>query len=95
MQATRRPGVYALSPVIGLLIVVADGLPDGEATLWLRLLGRGAVQRRAIGQLLAMRADKEHRAATLQLMAAWRQKLSSRHELSTEERADVSNWRCV
>jgi hypothetical protein len=49
-------------------IVAIHQLPETEATLWLRILGRGRVQQRAITQLSALSVDNPIRAIALELL---------------------------
>ena len=67
------PGVYRLATLWNTVIVVAAALPENAATLWLRLLGRGEVQARAVSELLALRERHPLRDATFQLLIAWQQ----------------------
>jgi hypothetical protein len=68
-------GLHTLAAMWGTVIVAVNELPEDGATLWLRLLGRGAVQAAAVRQLLAMGEQKWLRDATLRLLVAWQQSL--------------------
>jgi hypothetical protein len=68
-------GLHALAAMWGTVIVAVNELPEDGATLWLRLLGRGAVQAAAVRQLLAMGEQKSLRDATLRLLVVWQQSL--------------------
>ena len=54
---THPAGVYATPTALGTFIVAIHQLPVIPETLWLRLLGRGTVQQRAIEAVL-QRPDK-------------------------------------
>jgi hypothetical protein len=81
-----KPGLYTLSAIWRTVIVVANELPDDSSTLWLRLLGRGAVQATAVQQLLEMSEQEPLRDATLRLLVAWRQSLPPPAQQREDER---------
>jgi hypothetical protein len=87
----NRPGLYTLAAMWQTVIVVANELPDDRSTLWLRLLGRGAVQAAAVQQLLEMSRREPLRDATLQLLVAWRQSLPTHTQQSEDERELTMN----
>jgi hypothetical protein len=49
-----RPGLYQMPKRNRVGMVVIHQLPEVEETLWLRMLGRGRVQERAISQLAVL-----------------------------------------
>ncbi|HBY77610.1 MAG TPA: flagellar assembly protein H, partial [Cyanobacteria bacterium UBA11148] len=61
-------GIYWLADYLRTAIVVIHQLPEVEETLWLRILGRGRVQERAIASLNAMAIDEPLRMTTLELV---------------------------
>ena len=61
-------GIYFLGEYLRTAIVVIHQLPETEATLWLRILGRGRVQERAILQLSGLSVDNPIRAIALELL---------------------------
>ncbi len=48
------PGVYVSTPTLHTRVVVIHQLPETEDTLWLRLLGKGRKQSRAIQDVIAL-----------------------------------------
>ncbi len=65
-------GIYFLSPGLRTAIVVINKLPVTVETLWLRILGRGEIQRQAVKQLLELEKNHPLRESILQLIANWR-----------------------
>jgi hypothetical protein len=53
-------------------VVVINQLPVTHETLWLRILGKGKVQRQAVDELLELPDSNELRSVTLRLIANWR-----------------------
>jgi hypothetical protein len=60
-------GIYFAGEYWRTAIVVIHQLPETETTLWLRILGRGKVQERAISQLSELSVDNPIRAIALEL----------------------------
>jgi len=71
--------------------VVVHELPDTEATLWLRLFGRGKVQARAVQQVGEISHQEPLGDATLRLLVAWRQSLPQPSKRSEEEQELAMN----
>lgn len=67
-------------------IVVIHQLPRTSETLWLRLLGRGTVQKRAIDELEALPQDNPLRAVALEMLYNLRQNLQVNQSNDAEER---------
>jgi hypothetical protein len=82
-------GVSTLAPAFRTLIVVIDGLPETEETLWLRLLGRGATRQRAITQLLELPVEHPLRDVTVEILAQERIMLSQWADLPDDEREEI------
>jgi hypothetical protein len=68
-------GIYKFPPAYAIILVVINQLPIQPMTLWLRLLGRGVVQRQAIEELIA--TDHPYRDRILQQFKAWKHVLQS------------------
>jgi hypothetical protein len=62
------PGIYYLAKSLHAAIVVIHQLPQTQETLWLRLLGRGTVQKRAIDELAALPLNQPYVKITLELL---------------------------
>ncbi|MDB9313072.1 hypothetical protein PN462_08160 [Spirulina sp. CS-785/01] len=82
-------GVYFLPESLHTGIIVIHQLPVTSETLWLRILGRGRVQQRAIEELQAMSPNHPHRENTLELvynlLAQLQMRRSENEPLDTEE----------
>ena len=65
-------GVYFLNSSLRTAIVAINQLPSNEATLFLRLLGKGQTQKQAVDEVIAFDAREPKRAAILRLLAAWK-----------------------
>jgi hypothetical protein len=66
------PGVYFTASIFKTAIVAIDQLPETDETLWLRVLGRGDTQERAIREVLALPSSHPRRNTILRLLASWR-----------------------
>ena len=67
-RTDEETGIYFLPPAFLTGLVVIDQLPQTEETLWLRLLGQGRVQHRAIEELEALPAHHPLRSVSLKLL---------------------------
>ena len=69
-------------------IIVIHQLPPIPETLWLRLLGRGTVQKRAIDELAALPSNQLYVKITLELLYNLQQNLriNQSPEIETEDR---------
>ncbi len=61
-------GIYFLGESLRSAIVVIHQLPETPETLWLRILGKGKVQQRAIAQLSTLPTDDPLRIIALELL---------------------------
>jgi hypothetical protein len=80
------PGIYFLGNTLRAAIVAIHQLPRTPETLWLRLLGRGAVQEQAIIELQALPLNHPYQKATLELVYNLRQNLRINQELEDDDR---------
>jgi Domain of unknown function (DUF4351) len=71
-KADWLPGIFFLSPSLKTAIIAIDQLPDTADTLWLRILGKGAIQDQAIKEVLALSPENPRRNSILRLLASWR-----------------------
>lgn len=81
---SHLPGVYSTASILGTYLVVLHQLPPTPATLWLRLLGRGASQRQAIDELFAL-PDGPLRLQALRLLVNWKIMVDTTRLFQTEE----------
>jgi hypothetical protein len=81
------PGIYFLGASLRTAIVVIHQLPETPETLWLRILGKGTVQQRAIAELSALPTDDPLRIVALELLYRLQSNLvaSPPQELESEE----------
>lgn len=84
-------GIYFLAPILRAGLVVIHQLPVREETLWLRVLGKGSVQRQAVEELTGLPADNPYRENLLAILADWRQNLELRDNRTREEQEDLMN----
>ena len=84
-------GIYFPAPILRTGIVVIHRLPAVEETLWLRVLGRGNVQRQAVQELVGLPASNPYKENLLAILANWRQNLELRDNLTGEQQEDIMN----
>jgi hypothetical protein len=85
-------GIYFLpTPLLRTGIVVIHQLPMVEETLWLRVLGRGNVQKQAVEELVELPASNPYKENLLEILANWRQNLELRDNVSVDEMEDIMN----
>ncbi|MEP6517608.1 flagellar assembly protein H [Microcoleus vaginatus] len=82
------PGIYFLGEYLRSAIVVIHQLPEIPETLWLRILGKGKVQQRAVTQLSALSTDNPLRINALELLYRLQSNLVAdlEQEIETEDR---------
>ncbi|MFM6339065.1 MAG: hypothetical protein ACKPJH_15390 [Dolichospermum sp.] len=66
-------------------------LPENEDTLWLRVLGKGGTQKRAVEELTELPENNPFRENLLEILADWRKNLELRDNLSREEEEVIMN----
>jgi hypothetical protein len=79
------PGIYYLAKSLHAAIVVIHQLPQTQETLWLRLLGRGTVQKRAIDELAALPLNQPCVKITLELLYNLQKNLKINQSSQTED----------
>jgi hypothetical protein len=72
IKAEWGAGIYFMADLLKVGIIAIDQLPETEDTLWLRILGRGKTQERAIREVLALPAGQDRRERILGLLASWK-----------------------
>jgi hypothetical protein len=78
-------GVYLLGASLRTAIVAIHQLPSTPDTLWLRLLGRGKVQQRAIDEVEALPIDSPLRTNALQLLVQLRIILEAKQDTNSDD----------
>jgi len=84
-------GVYSFHKGWRGSIIAINQLPTTDETLWLRVLGKGKVQRHAIGEFLALPDTNPYKDNTLRLLTNLRIVTLRQPDLSEDEREDVMN----
>jgi len=84
-QTDSLPGIYYLAKSLHAAIVVIHQLPQTQETLWLRLLGRGTVQKRAIDELAALPLNQPYVKITLELLYNLQKNLKINQSSQTED----------
>ena len=79
-------GIYFFGEYFRTAIVVIHQLPRSPETLWLRILGKGKVQKQAIDELTALPKDNPLRTTTLELMYSLQANLQATQNLDEEDR---------
>ncbi|MFB2879047.1 DUF4351 domain-containing protein [Floridanema aerugineum] len=79
-------GVYFLPPAFRTTIVVIHQLPNTPETLWLRLLGKGNVQKSAIAQFNSLPNTTPFKDSVLELLSNLFAILEARQDLDSEDR---------
>jgi hypothetical protein len=67
-------------------VVAIHQLPERDEILWLRLLGKGGTQQRAIGEVLALPSTDQRREMALRLLVSWKVAIESTGEVDPEAR---------
>jgi hypothetical protein len=80
-------GVYFLAPALRTAIVAINQLPQNDETLWLRLLGKGQTQNKAIEEVLAFNREDPRRSSILRLLASWKVSIEVTRQVEAEEEA--------
>ena len=79
-------GLHWLADSFRTAIIAIHKLPTTPETLWLRLLGRGKVQKQALDDLEALAPDNPLRSNTLSLFYTLKKHLEARGNLDTSDR---------
>jgi len=79
-------GIYFLPTDLRTAIVVIHQLPKTQETLWLRILGRGKVQKAAIDELVALPVDNPFRENTLKLFYSLQKNLEGNREINSDDK---------
>ena len=79
-------GVYRLGPYLKTGLVAIHQLPRIPETLWLRILGKGGVQKQAIEELAALPENHPLRANALELLYNLQANLAANQDLEAEDR---------
>jgi hypothetical protein len=78
-------GVYLLPEHLQMGIIVVHQLPQVPQTRWLRLMGKGNVQQRAVDELAALPVSDPYRADALDLFLSLRLELEAKQSIDIDE----------
>ncbi|MBO3461198.1 DUF4351 domain-containing protein [Aetokthonos hydrillicola Thurmond2011] len=84
-------GVYSFPKNWFGSIIAVNKLPVTNGTLWLRILGKGKVQRNAVDELLALPDTNVYKQSTLRLIANWRILTMKQSNLTDEDQEIIMN----
>ncbi len=85
-ESSDRSGVYVLGSYWLAGLVAIHQLPRTSETLWVRILGKGGVQKQAIQEVAALPAENSLRENALELLYNLQVNLTANQELETEDR---------
>jgi hypothetical protein len=77
-------GIYFLPEGDRAAVIAVHQLPETIETLWLRLLGRDNVQKRAVAELMALPKEHPYRELSLRHIAVLQRNLKARQNLSKD-----------
>ncbi|MDY6804218.1 MAG: hypothetical protein SXA11_10480 [Cyanobacteriota bacterium] len=80
-------GIYFLGETFRSAVVVLHQLPATPDTLWLRILGKGRKQQRAIDELEALPPGSQYRQVVLSMLLSFRKHLAVTQGLDQGERS--------
>ncbi|HBQ97248.1 MULTISPECIES: hypothetical protein [unclassified Roseofilum] len=78
-------GIYRFAEIFHTRIIAINQLPEIPETLWLRLLGKGGTQKRAIQQVLDLPENDPQRRNILELIGVWRINVQAKIDLNPED----------
>jgi len=79
-------GFYTLGSSLSTQIIVLHQLSRTAETLWLRVLGRGRVQKEAIDELEALSENNPFRQRALELLYTLQKSLKLKQDIEPEDR---------
>jgi Domain of unknown function (DUF4351) len=85
-------GVYYAVSGLRTFLIAAHQLVPTKDTLWLRILGRGKIQKRAIDEVLVLPIDDPMRNLALKLINQWRIRVEQSQDLSPDEQEQLMNF---
>jgi uncharacterized protein YjeT (DUF2065 family) len=88
-QSQWGAGVYVLPKAFRTAIIAINKLPETPETLWLRVLGRGATQKKAIAEVFALPEAHPRRAGILRLLASWKVSIEVKEILDAQDREEL------
>jgi hypothetical protein len=84
-------GVYFSGVGWRTVLVAVHKLSPGRDTLWLRILGKGKIQKQAIDEVLALPKEDPLRNLALELITSWQIRTEKQADLSPEDQEIIMN----
>ncbi|WP_373524677.1 hypothetical protein [Nostoc sp.] len=84
-------GIYFLPNIFRIAIVAINQLPVTSETLWLRLLGRGVIQKQAVSELIALPSSNRVRQNVLDIVYRWRISVMTQTDLTEDDQELIMN----
>ncbi|HEY9852699.1 MAG TPA: flagellar assembly protein H [Leptolyngbyaceae cyanobacterium] len=84
-------GVYFLPEYQKTALVAINQLPQTEATLWLRIMGRRETQKQAVREIEALPSNHPFRRNILEIIGRWYINLQTSQNLDEEDREVLMN----
>ena len=79
-------GIYFLPKVLRTAIIAINKLPKTPETLWLRIFGKGIIQKQAIDEVIGFDENNPRRSTILQLLATWKISIEASNLIEQEDR---------
>ncbi|MGB3642299.1 MAG: flagellar assembly protein H [Rivularia sp. (in: cyanobacteria)] len=79
-------GIYFLPKVLRTAIIAINKLPRTPETLWLRIFGKGIIQKQAIDEVIGFDENDPRRSTILQLLATWKISIEASNLIEQEDR---------
>ncbi len=79
-------GIYFLPKVLRTAIIAVNQLPRTPETLWLRIFGKGVIQKQAINEVIGFDVDDPRRSTILKLLATWKISIEASNLVEQEDR---------
>jgi hypothetical protein len=86
---TWLDGIYFVGEVFLIRVVAIDRLPRTPETLWLRILGKGLIQKQAVDDVVALPKGNSKRSKILSLLYAWKINMNIGTEIDIEDREEI------
>ncbi|BAZ15202.1 hypothetical protein NIES4071_70740 [Calothrix sp. NIES-4071] len=82
-------GIYFAGEVLLTRIVAIDKLPATPETLWLRILGKGLIQKQAVDDVVALPKGNPKRSKILSLLYNWKINMEISKEIDIEDKEEL------
>ena len=79
-------GIYFLPKVLRTAIIAVNKLPRTPETLWLRIFGKGVIQKQAIDEVIGFDEEDPRRSTILQLLATWKISIEASDLIEQQDR---------